>query len=178
MRPRDGCGQAAATLQASLQYFSTKPLAPGVRTVRRARGVGVPSRRSLATATGEATCFYQGRPGHGTFSSAVDSRPLAGPVSRKTFLRLRSRLRLRRQHRGKPATHPGTGGRDFSPRDRRQSHLGMCGHQPRRNALSVELARPFHVPADHHRRRNPVAGPNRVVTWQHRTGSNWRSHRG
>ena len=63
-----------------------------------------------------------------------------------------------------PRTDPGTGGRDFSPRDRRQSHLGMCGHRPRRNALCAELARPFRVPADHHQQyRNPVAGPIRDV---------------
>jgi hypothetical protein len=84
-------------------------------------------------------------------------------------LRLRPGLRLGRQRRGKPATHPGTGGRDFSPRDRWQSHLGMCGHRPRRDALCAELARPFRVPGNHHRRRKPVAGPIRVVTWQHRS---------
>jgi hypothetical protein len=80
-------------------------------------------------------------------------------VNRREPLRLRSRLRLRRQRRGKPATDPGKGGWDFSPRDRWQSHLGMCGHRSRRDALCAELARPFRVPADHHRGRKPVAGP-------------------
>src|SRR4029453_1805740 len=38
-----------------------------------------------------------------------------------------------------------------------------------RDEMRSVLARPFRVPGNHHRRRKPVAGPIRVVTWQHRS---------
>jgi hypothetical protein len=121
------------------------------------------ARLVVATA---ASCTFSRLRSAGMWESLAQPRFGLAPM---TPLRLGSRLRLRRQHRGKPATDPGTGGWDFSPRDRWQSHLGMCGHRPRRDALCAELARPFRVPADHRRRRKPVAIPIRVVTWQHRS---------
>jgi hypothetical protein len=93
------------------------------------RRVGVPSSRSLATATREATSFYESRLGTGTFSSAVDSRPLAGP-ERPHRVGFRLQRDLRRA--GRPLRHP-------LPAGEHRRHLHDHGGQAGGAASSYSL---------------------------------------
>src|SRR5260370_36708295 len=68
------------------------------------RGVGVPSSRSLATASREATRFYEGGPGTGTFSSAVVPPPLAR--SEGASRQIGARTANRRRAPPPRGTHP------------------------------------------------------------------------
>ena len=78
------------------------------------------------------------RPAHLLTTLACADPALPGRSQKISTTPVPSRLRGR--HRGEPATRPGTGVGNFPPRDRWQSHLGLCGHRPRRDAFRAELA--------------------------------------